>query len=423
MVNNTGVNGVDNGTKPSDEELSKTLHGFARLQLSLLDRLDELGRIHGYHIKIAKLKQLNIKFGVASIRKPPALPFATALVAPKVLEDITRRHGASTIQKQIARETGQLLPSFCLWLTMSRDTVREIQHSVDPEGAQTRFGGGKKVPKQRGQLHAVGLFEELHWDGHEKLGSKALQMGSVGIPIYGGRDHIGAVIELQVVPNDRCRDTVLHVYLDSVQTTGYMAVQNTFDHGTETGYVKRVIEQLRYLTELQRPSTVCLKSTDNIVAESMWSYWLNYAGRNIQATMLQGKVHGWFAQGDPVHINLFQWIWSKIVQNHLDLFKEYWNSTPRRSQVNKALPTAAPNMVMNNPQKYGMEHCGTNVPLNVVQEMRAWAVKSREECMRWVPDEFDELACQAYHEVGSPVLRYPTGWETFNEMLVVLQAM
>ena len=63
-------------------------------------------------------------------------------------------------------------------------------------------------------------MEEVHCDGHEKLGAKALMMGEVGIAIYAFRDHTGEVFHMTVLPNDRCETTIGHVYLDFVERTG-----------------------------------------------------------------------------------------------------------------------------------------------------------------------------------------------------------
>jgi hypothetical protein len=63
-------------------------------------------------------------------------------------------------------------------------------------------------------------MEEVHCDGHEKLGAKALKMGQVGIPIYGFRDHTGIFHYLTVVPNDREEMTIGHTYLDFVAERG-----------------------------------------------------------------------------------------------------------------------------------------------------------------------------------------------------------
>ncbi|KAJ7019367.1 hypothetical protein C8F04DRAFT_1276343 [Mycena alexandri] len=394
MVNEAGKNGVNNGTKPPDEVLKTTLHDFARRQLSIDDRLAELVRLHGYSIKKSLLKTLNNKFEVPSVRKPPPLPVCTALVAQKMSENNSRRHGPTTIQHQIARETGIPIP---------RDMVRSIAHTIDPEGAELRFPGKKTPFKVRGQLKAVGPMEEVH----------------LGIPIYGFCDHTGKILHLTVIPNDRKEDAIGHVYLDFVESTGEMPVQLTFDGGNETGLMKALQQELWLLadklTELDRPSTVTLKSTDNIPIESLWSYWQTYAGQNIKEMILQGNADGLFAPGNPNHVNLFQWLWSRIVQLHLDEFQDHWNTTPRRSQKFKLLPMATPEMIFFYPEQYDMLHCGTTVPAELVKELRATHLnKTRAEVMEWVPQVFDQLVRDTYEYIGSPGLHYTTGWVTLT---------
>lgn len=47
-----------------------------------------------------------------------------------------------------------------------------------------RCPGRRKGPKKRSTLDAIGIFQEIHVDGHEKLGEKALRMGpGIGIDI------------------------------------------------------------------------------------------------------------------------------------------------------------------------------------------------------------------------------------------------
>ncbi|KAJ7926506.1 hypothetical protein B0H13DRAFT_1537953, partial [Mycena leptocephala] len=67
-----------------------------------------------------------------------------------------------------------------------------------------RRPGCRKGLKKRSALDAIGIFQEIHVDGHEKLGEKALRMGlDIGIDIYGMRDHVGKIIWFVVVPNSR----------------------------------------------------------------------------------------------------------------------------------------------------------------------------------------------------------------------------
>lgn len=174
------------------------------------------------------LINLNKKFQVPTVKSPPPLAVATAHVANKVAEDLTRRHGPSTIQKQLARqENPVLLPRFVFEFRAAKynspsisDMVRALQTAIDPEGAAVRFPGRKRPVKVRGQLTARGIMEEVHCDGHEKLGRKALRMGLAGIDIYGFRDHPGKVLHLAVLPNARDQIAIGHVYLDFLEVNG-----------------------------------------------------------------------------------------------------------------------------------------------------------------------------------------------------------
>ncbi|KAJ7218604.1 hypothetical protein GGX14DRAFT_390375 [Mycena pura] len=418
MVNTNGANGHDNGTKPPDNILRKTLWEFARREYSAEMRIDELARLHNYYIKPRTLINLNKKFEVPTVKRPPPLAVATAHVANKVAEDLTRRHGPLTIQKQLARQENPVL--------LPRDMVRALQTAIDPEGAATRFPGRKRPVKVRGQLTAKGIMEEVHCDGHEKLGRKALRMGLAGIDIYGFRDHPGKVLYLTVLPNARDQIAIGHVYLDCLEVNGEFPEQLTFDGGTETGPMKIVQQELRRcldpdFSELEHPSTVSMSSTDNIPIESLWKYWLDYAGQNIKTAILEGPAKG-FAQQNTVHIYLFHWLWPKIVQQELDQFKYHFNTTRRRKQADKLLPTEAPEYVFNNPEKFNLEKLGTPVSKDFIAGLRARLAKPRDEVMRWVPDTFDELALQAYEVLESPPLHFTTGWSTFFSLLPLVES-
>jgi hypothetical protein len=92
-------------------------------------------------------------------------------------------------------------------------------HLNDPDGVDARYPGRKKI--KCAQLKAHGTWQEIHCDGHEKLGALALQMGGVGLPIYGMKDKWGAeILYLVVIPDDRHSDVIGHVFLDFVELYG-----------------------------------------------------------------------------------------------------------------------------------------------------------------------------------------------------------
>ena len=80
----------------------------------------------------------------------------------------------------------------------------------------------------RKNLTVQGVFQEVHFDGHEKLTSAALRMGPVGIAVYGARDKGSSVTATPVaVPDARQSVIVGHLYLDFVQEFGgkYMIIE------------------------------------------------------------------------------------------------------------------------------------------------------------------------------------------------------
>jgi hypothetical protein len=40
------------------------------------------------------------------------------------------------------------------------------------------------------------IWHQLYWDGNEKVGSQALDMGGVGLPIYAGKDQISTFVPI-----------------------------------------------------------------------------------------------------------------------------------------------------------------------------------------------------------------------------------
>jgi hypothetical protein len=140
--------------------------------------------------------------------------------------------------------------NFPAWLLLS-DQVHEILLNNYPEGFDHRCPGSNMKPRK--PLVSIGPFEEIHGDGHEKLGSMALKIGA-GLPIYGLKDKFSRMLlHLVVVPSCREATTIGHVYLDFVAKYGgertpnwlyypkihdlwpAIPLQLTVDKGSETG--------------------------------------------------------------------------------------------------------------------------------------------------------------------------------------------
>ncbi|KAJ7794607.1 hypothetical protein B0H14DRAFT_2621743 [Mycena olivaceomarginata] len=393
MVNTSGTNGHYNGTRPPDEVLKRALHGYARKSLSLEQRLDYLLKDFGYKISISSLKRLNRKFKVPTVKKPPSVHIASTLIGEAITHNVSSRNGPQTIQNQLSRQDGIKIPS--------------LMADIDLDGAEARFPGRR-----------------LHFDGHEKLNFKALRMGPVGIDIYGSRCHSSSrMIKFLAVPNACCSSTVGHYYLDLVEENGVF-VQATVDGGSETGelYAAHVALRHHWMPDISidaAPPFVALPSTDNIPIESSWHLFTNYVGLDIKQILLLGKSLNYFNPGFPQHVNLFNWLWPKIVQLCLDNFVDHWNTHKIRTQRGKLLPSGvSPNYICDFPERFGLIKFGEPAPQHFIDALRQNIPKSREECYRWVSNEFDTKAWEVYGQIGSPKLMLTDGWTIFCQMLL-----
>jgi hypothetical protein len=182
---------------------------------------------------LTKLKAFNRRFDVPTARKFKAVEEATSAIADIIARDVHQSQGPDTVKKIASLRLNLTVPRYIfvvllvfasksryLCSAFVRSTMKGL---VGQRPSDMRMPGRGKGPKKRSALNAIGIFQEIHTDGHEKLGEKALQMGSgIGIDTYGMRDHVGKVLWLVVVPNSRLSDTIGHVFLDMVSKYGGM---------------------------------------------------------------------------------------------------------------------------------------------------------------------------------------------------------
>jgi len=137
MVNESGNNGTDNGEgmsplitevnatnhvalEPSEEDLVAALQQYARERLTAEQRIMRLQKELNYRIwqvqmlmehillidhifcRHTKLKSLNKKYDIPTVRKPPPLPVATTLICEKLDQDQVMANGPNTIQTMLA---------------------------------------------------------------------------------------------------------------------------------------------------------------------------------------------------------------------------------------------------------------------------------------------------------------------------------
>ncbi|KAJ6514000.1 hypothetical protein DFH09DRAFT_941325, partial [Mycena vulgaris] len=176
------------------------------------------------------------------------------------------------------------------------------------------------------------------------------------------------------------------------------------------------------LDPLKFPPVVALKSLNNIPIENLWKWWRQACGRSLREWIEDGKPNGIFNSTNEIHVHLFHW--SKVIQDALDRFKDYWNYHKSRRNSKKDLPSGvAPLEIFQHPEAYGLVNMGVPVEAEVVEASRANLDCSREEAFQWVPDWFETAASLVYIQLKHPKLEASKGWEVFSQMAEQLENM
>lgn len=417
LNNPSGKNGSGEKLYPPDEELKASLLQYAKEQLPIKARLERLRVEHGLSIQKTKLKELNNKFNVPSVRKPVAADVATQAILAKVTEDPQQRNGVGTIGTLLSNE-GMPIP---------RDFIRHVLSEYAPEGLAARYPGAKRI--KRSALHAIGPFHQDHQDGHDKLNAQALQMGDVSLPIYGIKDQWTSFIKhLVTVPDNRLATTIGHVHLDCVEKFVAVSVTSVMDKGSELVWLFANQTALRttYAPDIDPesyPPVLQIKSVHNTPIEGLWHWLLKTHSHDFKDIVKGGYRDGIYNPNHVTHVNLFKWLWPKILQRQLDAFVEYWNNHRIRSQPNKPnISGTTPRHAFTCPGSLGGQDCRIPVEKATVDALRAEIPVSHVDAMRWVDDCFAEQAQNTYERIGSPLLVPACGWSVFRRILTELEA-
>ncbi|KAJ7312478.1 hypothetical protein DFH08DRAFT_717654 [Mycena albidolilacea] len=440
MPNPTGKNGYGDKSCPSDEKLKEALSGYAALNLPQEVRIANLKSDLNYSIRrvqfryrlklsannesrLTKLKQLNTKFQIPRIRKPPPIEVARQAVIDEVQLDMSQANGPNYF-KTVLQQKGTMIPRFAL---TSEDTVRKIMVEHFPLGFDHRFPGKKRSTIPRTALNSNGPYHEISSDGHEKLGKQALEMGDIALPIYGYKDKWSDTLPfMQFVPNSRTSAAIGYLFLDFIET-GAIPIQMTMDKGSEIGWQYAIQDALRHAFARDidpeiYPVCRLIKSVHNTVIEGFWRWLKEKMGLNLKATILIGKEERIFSPNVEFHLPLFYWIFIPLLQAQLDAFRIYWNHHRVRSQKDKNMPSGhVPADAFNHPQNFGGLDCRIPIPKAAVDEMRrilAEEVGPRENHLSWFSAEFAALAENIYTQIGKPTLSLDTAWDVFQKMSV-----
>ncbi|KAJ7798209.1 hypothetical protein B0H13DRAFT_1643103, partial [Mycena leptocephala] len=299
-----------------------------------------------------------------------------------------------------------------------------------PDGFDSRFPGRKGRRVARVPLRAHGPYFDVSADGHEKLASSALRMGSVEFSIYGYKDkYTDFVLLLKVYPDVRTSGAGGHIFLDFVEETGYIPTQLTTD--SEVGWAYAFMSVLREIYAPDIDPTlflfhVMIKSVHNTVIEGFWRQFEEKSGLNLKDFLLRGKEGHLFNPHDPLHEPLFYWIFAPVIQAELDDFVQWWNNHRVRHQHEKIMPSGhVPSHAMDYPELFGGLDCRIKIPPEAIADLREQleteeGPKSDFQAWPGLTEEFNLRASEVYVAIGEPGIKLANAWDVFVQMAMEL---
>ncbi|KAJ7172053.1 hypothetical protein C8R46DRAFT_1073669 [Mycena filopes] len=399
---------------PKLEEVAHLIQQYHRenLKFKYKDYIEALRNDHGITISRTKLsgymKQLKLYTTSRGNRMPAGEK--TQLVLDELANDPCQTRGPRVVKEAMDLEGHKI----------GRDDISRVMHDFHPEGFEARHPLAKKKTINRQPLTAVGPDDEWSMDGHDKL-------NKAGFGIYGIRDKYGGTwLHYRVVPSNRYAAVVGVIFLECARKQGGIPVQTTTDRGSETRDAFAFQTALREVFApglLHRlvPSWRFLPSPRNITIESGWRPLFYTWGVNILEFFNAGLFDGFFEAGNDLHEHTSNWIWFPLVQRELDKFCHQQNNHRVRFQADKLLPSGGtPHEFYTKPEKYGGEQCLIPVDGDVIQELLDGCEEGYAR-MRYVEEEFDVIAEEAYTAMGRPAITLHNAWAVFRVLIGQLQ--
>lgn len=190
------------------------------------------------------------------------------------------------------------------------------------------------------------------------------------------------------------------------------------------------------------PAAVAIPSTHNTPIEGFWRWKRQGEGHSIRDAIFVGKTAGIFNPNNQLHMyvhlyvfrliilltilsNIFNWLWPPLVQERLDIFRDYWNNHRLSSQKHKLLPTGtSPRHMWTVPDKVRAtaRQCFVNVDMATVRQMRMdlGGTEGHDKAFRFVTAEFEAQADAALAELKFPQITLSSAWDVFvavNDLL------
>jgi hypothetical protein len=126
-----------------------------------------------------------------------------------------------------------------------------------------------------------------------------------------------------------------------------------------------------------------------------------------------------------IHRQVFNWLWPPLVQERLDIYRDYWNNHRLSSQKKKVLPTGtSPRQMWLSPgtTRASARNCSIRINTETVQRLRdgIGGIEGHEEAFRFVDAEFAAEADDALAELGYPQITLSSAWDIFIAVVDIL---
>ncbi|VDI81042.1 Hypothetical predicted protein [Mytilus galloprovincialis] len=247
----------------------------------------------------------------------------------------------------------------CLGVRASQHTVRLVLKAIDGDGVLRR----QRHRLTRRRYTSNGPSFCIHVDGYDKL-------KPFGISVHGGIDGFSRkILWLKATSSNKNPRIVAGHFLEYLKTSKRVPRVVRMDAGTENVIVERIQIALRsfHTDSMAGHRSVSIgRSTANQKIEMLWSFLMrNFTTfwRNLFKDMVD---EGILNNADPVHLECIRFCFLPLIQRHLDMFLQSWNSHRIRSQRNVECPHGIPDVMYYQPFIYDKYDCSYELPCDIV---------------------------------------------------------
>ena len=362
-----------------DLRMPTSRHALIRIYFNMNYTYKEILRclsvFHGITISLITLKRTLYKLGLK--RRTP------------LTQDIIVT-AASEIEKQL-KESGQNLGYKTMWrrlqdkgIVIARDTVRHILYFMDKEGVQERA----RRRLQRRRYVNPGPNFVWHVDGYDKL-------KPYGFAIHGAIDGFSRkIMWLEVgITNNNPKVTVKY-FLDTILDMKTSPCVVRCDHGTENIHIKQVQCYLRRNGNDEfagQHSFLQGRSVHNQRIEAWWAilrrqcvnYWINLFKDMIDIGVLDTD--------NPLHIHILRFCFMDLIEQDIQRTATEWNRhLIETKKTNDELPRGKPDIMYFDPEQYGTQSYGIEVPEEDVHQL-LFELDEQDAIPNTYPPEFVQL--------------------------------